>query len=66
MKLEMKSNDIDECIATFEHLIICAGWECGAKRSLGMFEQGLRKGTHYTIFQRDPIPQSLDDWQAAA
>ena len=61
MKLEIKCDDIDEYIAAFENLIIRAGWECGAKGSLDVF-----KGIHYTISQRDPIPQSLDDWQTAA
>jgi len=65
MKLEMKNNDIDKYIAAFEHLIIRAGRECGAKGSLEMFKQGLRKGIHYTISQRDLITQSLDDWQTA-
>ena len=66
MKLEMKGDDIDEYIAAFEHLIIRAGWERVAKGSLEMFKQGLRKGIHYTILQRDPIPQTFDEWQAAA
>ena len=31
-----------------------------------MFKQGLRKGLHWTILQRDPMPVTLNDWQATA
>ena len=65
-KLEMKGDDVDEYVAAFERLIVRAGWERNAKGSLEMFKQGLRKGLHYTILQRDPMPQNLDEWQAAA
>jgi hypothetical protein len=55
-KLEMKGDDIDEYVAAFERLIIRAGWERTTKGSLEMFKQGLRKGLHYTILERDPMP----------
>ena len=65
-RLEMKSDEIDEYIATFEHLLSKAGWDRNAHGSLEMFKQGLRKGLHATILQRDPMPVTIDEWQAAA
>jgi len=31
-----------------------------------MFKQGLRKASHWTILQCDPMPTTIDKWQAAA
>ena len=45
--LQMKGEDIDDYIATFESLIIKAGWEQAAQGSLKMFKQGLSAGIHY-------------------
>jgi hypothetical protein len=63
--LTMQKDEIDDYIATFEYLLARAGWERNARGTLEMFKQGLRKGLHWTIIQRDPIPQDLDRWQAA-
>jgi hypothetical protein len=65
-RLEMKGDEIDEYVATFEHLLSKAGWDRDAHGSLEMFKQGLRKGLHATILQRDPIPNTINEWQAAA
>jgi len=35
-----------------------------ARGSLEMFKHGLRKGLHWTILQRDPMPTTIDKWQA--
>ena len=66
MRLEMKGDEIDEYNATFEHLLTKAGWELTAHGSLELFKQGLKRGMHRTILQRNPIPQTIVDWQAAA
>ena len=65
-KLQMICKDVNDYVAHFEHLLLCTRWEQGAKGSLEMFKRGLRKGIHYTILQRDPIPQTIDEWIAAA
>jgi len=65
-KLEMKVDEVDEYITKFEHLMTKAGWERSTRGSLEMFKQGLRKDSHLTILQRDPIAGTLDEWQQAA
>jgi len=64
-KLEMKGDEIDEYIAIFEHLLARAGWDWAAHGSIEMFKQGLRKGIHARILQKDPLPNGIDQWQAA-
>ena len=66
MKLEIKGDEINKYIAAFEYLLIRAGWERDARGLLEMFKQGLRKGLHWTILQCNPMPVTLNDWQAAA
>ena len=62
----MKGDEIDDYITIFKYLLTKAGWERTAHGRLKMFKQVLREGLHWTILQRDPIPQTLDDWRAAA
>jgi len=64
-KLEMKGDKINEYIATFEHLLARAGWDQTAHRSIEMFKQGLQKGIHTSILQKDPLPVGIDQWQTA-
>ena len=64
--LQMKGEEIDDYIATFESLIVKAGWERAAQGSLEMFKQGLTPGIHYRILNRNPVPRTIDDWYAAA
>ena len=64
--LQMKGEDIDDYIATFESLIVKAGWERAAQGSLEMFKQGLTPGLHYRILNRNPVPRTIDDWYTAA
>jgi len=40
-KLEMKGDEIDKYITTFEHLLARAGWDQAAHGSIKMFKQGL-------------------------
>ena len=64
--LQMKGKDIDDYIATFESLIVKAGWEQAAQGSLEMFKRGLTPGIYYQILNRNPVPRTIDDWYAAA
>ena len=64
--LEMKGDEVDEYIASYENLLARAGWDRTAHGSIEMFKQGLRKGIHAGILQKDPLPVSIDEWQAAA
>ena len=64
--LQMKGEDIDDYITTFESLIIKAGWERAAQGLLEMFKQGLNAGIHYHILNRNPVPRTIDDWYTAA
>ena len=65
-KLEMRGDEIDEYIATFEHLREKAGWERTAHGTLEMFKKGLPRRLHWTILQRDPMPTNIDEWISAA
>ena len=65
-KLEMKDDEIDGYIAAFEHLLMKAGWKRNDPGSPELFKQGLPKPLHWMILQRDPIPRTLDEWEAAA
>jgi len=65
-KLEMKGDEIDKYIAMFKHLLARAGWDQAAHGSIEMFKQGLQKGIHTSILQKDPLPIGIDQWQAAA
>jgi len=63
-KLEMKGDKIDKYITMFEHLLARAGWDQAAHGSIEMFKQGLQKGIHAGILQKDPLPIGIDQWQA--
>jgi len=65
-KLEMRGDEIDEYIVTFEHLRLKTGWERGAHCILQIFKKGLPRGLHQTILQHDPIPVTMDEWRATA
>ena len=63
-ELEMKGDEINKDIATFEHLLARAGWDRAAHGSIEMFKQGLQKGIHASILQKDPLPIGIDQWQS--
>jgi hypothetical protein len=65
-KLEMRADKIDKYITMFEYLLSKARWDRNTHGSLEMFKQGLRKGLHATILQRDPLPNTINEWQAVA
>ena len=63
--LQMKGEDIDDYITTFESLIVKAGWERAAQGLLEMFKQGLNASIHYCILNRNPVLRTIDDWYVA-
>ena len=65
LNLQMKNEDIDDYISTFNYLLTKAGWELGVRGTLEMFKRGLPRHFHWTILQRENILISLDDWKAA-
>ena len=50
-KLEMKGLEADNYIATFERLIVQAGWDRTAYRSVEMFKKGILRKMVFTILQ---------------
>lgn len=50
-KLEMKSNEADNYIATFERLINRAGWDRTAHGSVEMFKNSVPRKMVFTILQ---------------
>jgi len=65
-KLEMRGDEIDKYISMFKHLLARVGWDQSAHGSIEMFKQGLQKGIHASILQKDPLPIGIDQWQSAA
>ena len=67
LALQMKGDDLDTYLATFEHLRQSAGWERDAQGTLLMLRRGLNKALCRAIIERtDPRPVTLDDWFRAA
>ena len=63
LALQMKGDDLDTYLATFEHLRQSAGWERDVQGTLLMLHRGLNKALCRAIIERtDPRPVTLDDW----
>ena len=65
-KLAMKGWDIDTYIVTFERLTLAANWALPAEGTIMQFRQGLNKMIHSRALDRDKIPETFDEWKAAA
>ena len=65
-KLVMKGWDIDTYIVTFERLALAANWALPAEGTIMQFHQGLNKMIHSRTLDRDKIPDTYDEWKAAA
>ena len=65
-KLTMKGWDIDTYIVTFERLALAANWALPAEGTIMQFRQGLNKMIHSRALDRDKIPETFDEWKAAA
>ena len=81
-KLTMKGWDIDTYIASFERLALAANWALAlaanwalalaanwalaAEGTIMQFRQGLNKMIHSRTLDRDKIPDTFNEWKAAA
>ena len=66
MRLTMNGWDVDTYIATFDRLTLAAGWDQNSEGTIAKFREGLSKGVHSKALDRDRIPQTIDEWKAAA
>ena len=62
----MKGWDIDTYIVTFERLALAANWALPAEGTIMQFRQGLNKMIHSCTLDRDKIPDTFEEWKAAA
>ena len=65
-KLVMKGWDIDTYIVTFERLALSANWALAAEGTIVQFREGLNKMVHSRALDRDKIPETFEEWKAAA
>ena len=65
MGLQMKGGDIDTYIATFDNLLVKAGWTRG-EEAADFFQKGLEDGVKHEILRRQTWPTTLQEWQEAA
>ena len=66
MRLTMQGWDVDTYIATFDRLTLAAGWDSNSEGTIVKFREGLSKGVHSKALDRDQIPQTIEEWKAAA
>ena len=66
MQLTMQGWDVDTYIATFDRLTLAAGWDSNSEGTIVKFREGLSKGVHSKALDRDQIPQTIEEWKAAA
>ena len=66
MCLTMNGWDVDTYIATFDRLILTAGWDSNSEGTIAKFREGLSKGVHSKALDRDTIPRTIEEWKAAA
>ena len=66
IKLSMKDLEINAYIATFERLIVAAGWEPTAGATIAKFHQGLRDNVHRRLINRENRPMMMDNWKDIA
>ena len=62
----MKGWDIDTYIVTFKCLALAANWALPAEGTIMQFRQGLNRMIHSRTLDRDKIPDTYDEWKAAA
>ena len=66
LDLCMVGNDIDTYNTRFNHLLVQSGWPQGDKGTIEQYCCGLRRGIALKIYDKNPMPQNLDEWQEAA
>ena len=62
----MAGNDIDTYNMRFNYLLARLAWPQGDKGTMERYHRGLRRGIALKIYDKTPMPQTLDDWQEAA
>ena len=62
----MAGNDINTYNTKFNHLLAQSGWPRGDKGTIKRYHCGLRRGITLKIYDKNPMPQSLDKWQEVA
>ena len=65
-KLAMKGWDIDTYIVTFERLALATNWVLPAEGTIMQFHQGLNKMIHSRTLDRNKLPDTFEEWKAAA
>ena len=66
MQLTMNGWDVDTYIATFDRLTLAARWDQDSEGTIAKFREGLSKGVHSKVLDRDHIPRTINEWKAAA
>ena len=62
----MSGNDIDTYNTCFNHLLVRSGWPQGDKGTMERYHHGLRQGIALKIYDKNPMLQTLDEWQEVA
>ena len=62
----MKGWDIGTYIVTFECLALAANWALPTEGTIMQFHEGLNKMIHSRALDRDKIPETFEEWKAAA
>ena len=62
----MSGNNINTYNTRFNHLLVHSGWPQGDKGTMERYCRGLQRGIALKIYDKTPMPQTLDEWQEAA
>ena len=66
LDLRMAGNDIDTYNTRFNYLLARSAWPRGDKGTMEQYHRGLQRGIALKIYDKTPMPQTLDEWQEAA
>jgi hypothetical protein len=66
MNLTMQGNNIDDYIATFDHLVKCTGWNTSDQGVLEKFKWGLKRSIAVRILNKEMPPNTLASWKEVA
>ena len=66
LDLRMTGNDIDTYNTRFNYLLARSAWPRGDKGTMERYRRSLRRGIALKIYNKTPMPQTLDEWQEAA
>ena len=66
LDLQMSGNGINTYNTRFNHLLARSAWPHGDKGTMERYRRGLQQGITLKIYDKTPMPQTLDEWQEAA